>query len=101
MNDEIIVNGIKYYAKKEQHNANRAVVIVDRGWIFAGDVDESNGRITLSRAVHVFRWDQIGFNGMISDPKSENVTLMKLDNDVVIPFGSEIFRIPVCDDWGL
>ena len=34
---------------------NRAVVVVDRGWIFAGDVTRENGRIKLSRAVHVFK----------------------------------------------
>ena len=33
---------------------NRAVIVVDRGWIFAGDVTRENGRIKLSRAIHVF-----------------------------------------------
>lgn len=32
---------------------NRAVIVVDRGWIFAGDVTRENGRIKLSRAIHV------------------------------------------------
>lgn len=79
----------------------RAVVVVDRGWIFAGDVTESNGRITLSRAVHVFRWESIGFDGMIADPKSSKVLLKKLSAPVDIPAGAEIFRIPVSDEWGL
>ena len=80
---------------------NRAVVVVDRGWIFAGDVTEADGRITLTRAVHVFRWEGIGFDGMIREPKSNKVTLKLMPAPVVIPAGAEIFRVPVVSNWGL
>lgn len=79
---------------------NRAVVVVDRGWIFAGDVIRENGRIKLYRAIHVFRWESIGFDGMIQNPKSNKVTLKPLA-DVDMPESSEIFCIPVKDDWGM
>ena len=82
-------------------NGNRAVVVVDRGWIFAGDVTEHEGRITLTRAVWVFQWESIGFNGVLENPDAEEVELRPMANDVDIPAGSEIFRIPVEDDWGL
>lgn len=82
-------------------NVSRAVVVVDRGWIFAGDVTRANGRIILDRAVWVFRWESIGFDGVIADPKSEHVTLRKMDNKVEIPEASEIFCIQVAADWGL
>lgn len=85
---------------KAAPTGTRAVVVVDRGWIFAGDVTEENGRIKLSRALHVFRWESIGFNGMIDSPKSSKVTLKPIA-DVDIPACSEVFRIPVTDDWGL
>ena len=78
----------------------RAVIVVDRGWIFAGDVTRENGRIKLSRAIHVFRWEAIGFDGMIANPKSSKVTLKPLA-DVDMPASSEIFAIPVVDEWGL
>lgn len=78
----------------------RAVIVVDRGWIFAGDVTRENGRIKLSRAIHVFRWETIGFDGMIANPKSNKVTLKPLA-DVDMPASAEIFAIPVVDDWGL
>ena len=78
----------------------RAVVVVDRGWIFAGDVTRENGRIKLSRAIHVFRWESIGFDGMIQNPKSNKVTLKPIA-DVDMPESAEIFCIPVKDDWGL
>jgi hypothetical protein len=79
---------------------NRAVIVVDRGWIFAGDVTRENGRIKLSRAIHVFRWESIGFDGMIKDPKSSKVTLKSLP-DVDMPQDAEIFAIPVEESWGL
>ena len=81
-------------------SGTRAVIVVDRGWIFAGDVIRENGRIKLSRAIHVFRWESIGFNGMISNPKSNKVTLKPLA-DVDMPESAEIFAIPVSDDWGM
>ena len=79
---------------------NRAIVIVDRGWIFAGDVKQGKGRITLSRAIHVRSWSSIGFDGMIAAPKSTQVNLRSVP-DVTIPDNAEIFRVPVPDDWGL
>lgn len=81
-------------------SGTRAVIVVDRGWIFAGDVTRENSRIKLSRAIHVFRWDSIGFDGMIANPKSNKVTLKPLA-DVDMPESAEIFAIPVADDWGL
>lgn len=81
-------------------SGTRAIIVVDRGWIFAGDVIRENGRIKLSRAIHVFRWESIGFDGMIANPKSNKVTLKPLA-DVDMPESAEIFAIPVADDWGL
>jgi hypothetical protein len=105
MNNTITIDGVKYVRADQVPapvpNGNRAVVVVDRGWIFAGDVHEENGKITLTRAIHVFRWESIGFDGMIANPKSDKVTLKRMDNPVSIPAGSEIFRIPVSQEWGL
>lgn len=101
--NEVSINGVTYYRQQQapQPNGNRAIVVVDRGWIFAGDVTEEKGRIFLDRAVWVFRWESIGFDGVIKDPKSLKVTIKKLDNRVVVPSDSEIFRVPVADNWGL
>jgi len=82
-------------------NSNRAVIVVDRGWIFAGDVTRENGRIILDRAIWVFRWESVGFDGVIKNPKSNYVTLRKMENKVEIPEASEIFCIPVDAEWGL
>ena len=98
------INGIDYVRADQiqaEPNGNRAVVVVDRGWIYAGDVTEENGRIRLDRAVWVFRWESIGFAAMVSDPESSNVDIRKMNYPVDIPQTAEIFRVPVPDDWGL
>ena len=99
------LNGVRYVREDAipaaQPNGNRAVVVVDRGWIFAGDVTENDGKITLERAVWVFRWESIGFAGVLAEPKSSKVSLKPMPTPVEIPAGSEIFRCPVSDHWGL
>lgn len=97
----VLIDGVEYVEKQPAKTGNRAVVVVDRGWIFAGDVTVADRRIYLDRAVHVLRWESIGFDGMIANPKSNKVTLKPMVNRVELPKGSEIFRVPVSDDWGL
>lgn len=102
---ELELNGVKYVradSVKQQQAipGKRAVVVCDRGWIFAGDVTESEGRIRLTRAVWVFRWESIGFDGVISDPKSKKATIKPMA-DLDLPKDAELFRVPVPDDWGM
>lgn len=96
--ENVIINGVEYAPVKT--NGNRAVVVVDRGWIFAGDVTRTNGRIRLSRALHVFKWESVGFSGMIDNPKKAKADLRPVA-DVDIPEGAEIFCVPVSNDWGM
>ena len=100
----ISINGVNYVRADSVQAApsgNRSVVVVDRGWIFAGDVKRLNGRIRLSRAVWVFRWESIGFDGVIANPKDKKVTIKVMQNEIDIPEGSEIFNVPVDKNWGL
>ncbi|MEY5060195.1 MAG: hypothetical protein RIS45_116 [Planctomycetota bacterium] len=94
------INGVRY-VRADATRGKRAVVVVDRGWIYAGDVTEQDGRIYLDRAVWVFRWESIGFDGVLANPKSNKVKLKPLAHRVDIPAQSEIFRVPVADNWGL
>lgn len=98
MSDVVVINGVEY-APVNKHG-NRAVIVVDRGWIFAGDITEENGRIKLSRAVWVFGWESVGFAAVVADPRQAKADIRHID-DVDIPADAEIFRLPVNDDWGL
>jgi hypothetical protein len=95
----VTIDGVEY-APINKASGNRAVVVVDRGWIFAGDVTRENGRIRLARALHVFKWESVGFAGMIDSPKKAKADLRPVA-DVDIPEGAEIFCVPVAAEWGL
>lgn len=100
MSNIININGIDYIPASDaiiRPTGSRAVIVVDRGWIFAGDVTRENGRIKLARAVWVFRWESIGFAEMIKTEKAD----LRPVADIDMPDGSEIFCIPVHESWGL
>jgi hypothetical protein len=95
----VTINGVEY-APVVKQSGTRAVVVVDRGWIFAGDVTRENGRILLTNALHVFKWESVGFAGMIANTKAAKADLRPIA-DVDIPAGAEVFCVPVPDGWGL
>jgi hypothetical protein len=97
----ITIDNVKYVREDSiapKASGNRAIIVVDRGWIFAGDVTRENGRIKLSRALHVFKWNEVGFAGIIENTKKAD--LRKI-TDVDIPEDAEIFCVRVHDSWGL
>lgn len=99
--ESIMIDEVKYVRADSvvsTPKGNRAVIVVDRGWIFAGDVTRENGRIKLSRALHVFKWTGVGFAGMLENTKKAD--LRKI-SDVDIPEDAEIFCVPVGESWGL
>lgn len=98
----IEVNGVTYVPANSNPipTGDRHVVVIDRGWIFAGNMTSENGDIILTDALHVFRWESIGFTGVLEDPKSGKVTFKTCPYPVKIPQGSVIFVIPVPQDWG-
>lgn len=103
---KIVLDGVEYIrADSITEGApipgKRAVLVLDRGWIVAGDVTEIDGRIRLTRAVHVCSWREIGFDGMIANPLSSKVTLRPVPNGFDCPADAELFRVPVADNWGV
>ena len=102
--NSIQVNGIEYVRKDSVSSTptgDREVVVIDRGWIYAGDVvrDEA-GNITIHNAIHVFRWEDIGFTGVLKDPTNKKVILKNQSYPVKVPSGSVIFTVPVTSNWG-
>ena len=98
--ETIKINDIDYVRAdqvKPKPSGNRAVVVIDKGWIIAGDVEEKNGRVYLSRCSWVFKWSSVGFAAVIEDPSKADIRDIA---DIDFPAVSEIFRIPVADDWG-
>jgi hypothetical protein len=102
---KITIDGVEYVRADSVLAApipgKRCVIVIDRGWIAAGDVTEKDGRILLTRALHIMGWDSIGYDGMIRDPKNIKVRLRPVPEGFDIPSDSEIFRTHVSDNWGL
>lgn len=112
--DELTVGQLKEVAKlakglggstcakpKAPLEQKRVIVVVDRGWIFAGDQSTtSDGYVKLTNAVHVLRWESMGFAAMVAQGKGPKVDLRAVA-DVEIPKDSIIFRVPVGEKWGL
>lgn len=96
--ESVTIDGTVYFRRLE---GPRVVLVIDRGWIFAGDVEETDRQVILTRAVLVDRWSAVGFDGVIDNPKSDKITLKRMSAPVVVPKASEIFRVPVPRDWGL
>lgn len=96
--ERIVINGVIYAPVSARPSGVRAVIVVDRGWIFAGDVTRADGRIHIARAVWLFRWDKVGFSGVIADPSAADIRPIA---DVDMPAGAEVFCVPVHDAWGL
>jgi hypothetical protein len=92
----ITINGVDYAPISP--TGTRAVVVLDRGWIYAGDIVERDGRVYLSRVVWVFRWEKIGFDGVIEHPENAH---LREHADINFPAAVELFRVPVHDNWGL
>ncbi len=99
--DKIVIDGVTFVPAADAPKGNRCVIVVDRGWIFAGDVTREDGKIKLRRAVHVLRWEGIGFDGMLASPKGGKVVLKAINQTITIPEDSEIFCVAVCENWGL
>jgi hypothetical protein len=100
---EIVVDGETYVKRSALcavPKGPRVILVVDRGWIFAGDLSEENGRVYLDNAIHVFKWETGGFQQVVADPKKAKADLQPMTSRVDVPASSEVFRVPVPADWG-
>jgi len=100
------INGVRYVPETAAGPAalpagDRAVFVIDRGFIYAGNWSMSDGQYTLTNAVNLRRYESIGFDGVLADPKSTKATIVTMPYPVIVPVGSVLFLIPVPQGWGL
>lgn len=104
---EISIDGVKYVRADSIVEApkpgKRHVLVLDRGWIVAGDLEEVNGRIKVTRAVHVVSWQSgVFYDGMLaSGGRGAKVNVRPVPQGFDVPADCELFRTPVADNWGL
>jgi hypothetical protein len=100
------INGVRYVPEFAATPAalpvgNRAVFVIDRGFIYAGDWSLIDDGYILVNVVNLRRYESIGFEGVLKDPKSSKATIVPVPYPVIVPTGSVLFRIPVPQGWGL
>ena len=101
MNDEIR-NAIKILETATANCAtgDRHIVVLDRGWIFAGNMsfDTETHVYTVTNCVNVRSFKKVGFGGLTRGAKSANAIL---DKSVPIKFHSRamIFCVPISAGW--
>jgi len=104
-NSVLEVNGVRYVPEAAGPAllpvGNRVLFVVDRGFIYAGDCSLADGQYTLANAVNLRSYKEIGFEGVLQDPKSNKATIVRMPYPVIIPTGSVLFFIPVPKGWGL
>ena len=100
----MVIDGVEFIradSVTKRAPGNRKVIVADRGYIYAGDVEVKGDIYILSNAVNLFRFNSIGLDGAIANPKSDKIVIKKLSTQVEIPFGAILHMFPVSDDWGL
>ena len=77
----------------------RWIVVLDRGWIFVGNLsEEDNGDYVLTHCSNVRRWNKGGFGLLTKSAKEAEATLDKC-NPIKFNVSRMIFRSPIKDGW--
>lgn len=115
--EKLTVNGVNYVREGSSATApsgKRVVMVIDRGWVYAGDVEDykddlGRARVRLTRVVWVFSWQGIGFEAVIEEGEKPKAQRSKVDlrvrangaRPLDFPAGAEVHRTPVSENWGL
>jgi len=81
-------------------NGDRAIVVLDRGWVFVGSLtyDETTGLYTLTDAQNVRSWSIGGF-GMLSLSAKQAKATLDSAAPIVFHANALLFRVAVDEDW--
>ncbi len=78
---------------------DRHIVVLDRGWIFAGDLSKDEHNVyTLSNAVNVQRWEKGGFGALSKSATKAGATLSECE-PLRFAASAMIFVVPISEDW--
>ena len=98
--ETIEIDGTKYVKESAQEKVtgDRYIAVLDRGWIFVGNLEMGNNyKHYFSNVYNIRKWSKNGFGGMVSDPKAAGAVL---DKSRDFEFKNPLFLIPVPEGWG-
>lgn len=83
-----------------KNNGTRRLVVLDRGFIFVGDLSEMDeqGFYTLTNCHNVRKWSHNGFGGLSRGANTAGATLDKAA-DLEFHRSAMVFSVPISKDW--
>jgi len=82
----------------EKNDGDMSILVLHRGWIFVGDIQQDGEYYELKSAYNVRKWDSGGFGGLTKGAKSSHATLDKCQ-DVRCHRDAIIFQSPLPEGW--
>jgi len=83
----------------EQKSGDRFIVVLDRGWIFVGNLSEiDDDHFVLSNAKNVRKWEKGGF-GLLSQSAKQAGAILDDCADIHFSSSAKILYIPVTEKW--
>ena len=79
-------------------HGDRHIVILDRGWIFVGDLSREDNVCTLANPINVRRW-QGGFGKLTEGANSAQAVLDKCDSVIRFDASAIKFVVPISETW--
>lgn len=98
MNKEKLAEKILEAISQEVPTGQRHLVVLDRGWIFAGDVSNENEVLVIRNALNVRKWQQGGFGALSLGAKRAGAILDKSE-DIYVSQSAVLFMVPIPDSW--
>ena len=98
MSETMSINGVEYAPVSSRPTGSRCIVVLDRGWIFVGNLSTDGGVSTLSSAANIRKWGSGGFGGLTADPKGAGAVLDQCE-DITFDERAPLFCVPVPEDW--
>ncbi len=72
MKNDVVIDGVKYRAVK---NGNIKIVVLERGFVYVGYVEETDTKIIITNARCLIRWGTKNHLGELAEGPSENTKL--------------------------
>ena len=93
------IQALEDAVNKKPISGNRNLVVLDRGWIFAGSLTEPTpAKYLLVNVVNIRKWQKGGFGQLSKGAASAGATL---DDAADLQFTASalLFSVPITDGW--
>ena len=90
---EVIEKATANCAKGDRH-----LIVLDRGWIFAGDMSLKDDVYTVTNCQNIRKWGKGGFGALSRSAALSGATLDACES-IRFKASALIFAVPIAEDW--